>query len=113
MSARRIVESDATHQVWILLFNAFSRLTDHTPIFLVDSAIAIEVIHAAVAIVVYIPIHRVTIHVPRQRSPAAGAAPFCVVKRCAKSTDHADVFCWNATRVELLNRELEFIEQLW
>src|SRR5690606_39085776 len=62
--AGRRIHTDSAHQLGVATLHFLGGLCHHTGIVHVDTPVAVEVVHASVAVVVDEEVHRIAVHVP-------------------------------------------------
>src|SRR5688572_25331898 len=62
VSASRIVQTNSADELGILLLHPFCSQANHARVLFVDATVLVQIIIAAVPIVVYVPVHRVAVH---------------------------------------------------
>lgn len=96
----------------MLPLNPFDRLHHDACIAQIDASVAIEIVHLPVEVIVDKNIGRVTVLMPRVRSPATlGSHPARVVLRRAEPRHHTEARYANPSRLQVGNEELEFVHQ--
>src|SRR5688572_7721648 len=84
------VGPDAAYELRIVPLHLLRSIHDDAGVRDVRPAVAGQVVHASIAIVVDGNVRRIPIHVPRQRSAPLRNATGAVVDRCPKPADHED-----------------------
>ena len=85
---------------------------NHARIARVDSAVAIQIVHPAVAVVVDEHVGRITVHVSAQLRAAAGTPAVAIVPGRAEAAHHRHVLNRDTCLLEIRDHQLELVDEI-
>src|SRR4030095_772064 len=109
MAAAGLVDAHAADQGGIARLHPLHGGGEHFRVLGVDAAVAVDVVHAPVAVVVHEHVRGIPVHVPAQVGPALGVAPAHVVARGAETAHHLHVLHLDPARLQVADGHVELV----